>query len=112
MDKLKGASWDAKVRTNIAIKVVDLAESPGIVMQKLWESQSSSELPWMVIKYPRISNIVEDVWSGPLVDANVEMLLDSPARKEVGRRILEGEAAAGEAAYYLSSSGGFGVPVR
>ena len=92
MDKLKGASWDAEIRSNIAVRTVDLAESPGVIMQKLWESQTNSELPWMVVKYPRISGITEDIWAGPLTNANVESLLDSPIRKEVASRILKGEA--------------------
>ncbi len=93
LDRLKEASWDAEIHANIAVRTVDLADSPGTVMQKLWESQSSSELPWMMIKYPRISGIAEDIWSGGLTDMNVEALLDSPVRKEIGRRILKGEVA-------------------
>jgi len=91
MDKLKGASWNAEIHANITVKTIDLAESPGIIMQKLWESQADSELPWMVVKYPRISGITEDIWTGPLTAANVESLLDSPTRKEIARRILKGE---------------------
>lgn len=91
MDKLKEAPWDAKIRANIAVNTVDLAESPGTVMKKLWESQADSELPWMVVKYPRISGITEDIWAGPLTTTNVESLLDSPIRKKIARRILGGE---------------------
>lgn len=34
-----------------------------------------------------------DVWSGPLTAANVEMLLDSPVRRELTRRIAHGDSA-------------------
>lgn len=85
MDKLKTAS------ANVVVGTVDLAESPGMEMQKLWESQSESALPWMVVKYPRISEIQGDVWSGVFTAANIDALLDSPARKEITRRILKGE---------------------
>lgn len=93
MDKLKSASWGSEIHANIVVRDIDLAESPGLIMEKLWESQSSSELPWVVIKYPRISGIVTDVWSGALTNANIEMILDSPIRREVASRILKGETA-------------------
>jgi hypothetical protein len=34
-----------------------------------------------------------DVWSGPLTAANLEMLLDSPLRRELARRIAHGDSA-------------------
>jgi len=93
VDGLQRASWDADSRANVVVKTVDLAGSPSVVMQKLWEAQSASELPWMVIRYPRFSGVSESVWSGHFTAAGIRALLDSPVRKEIARRILDGEVA-------------------
>ena len=93
VDKLKKASSNSNSHANIIVRTVNLSESPDESMRKLWEAQSSSELPWMVVRYPRFSRVLEDAWSGHFTAAAVEMLLDSPTRKEIARRILEGEAA-------------------
>ncbi len=93
VDRLQRASLGIDPRANVIVRMVDLAGSPDAEMQKLWKAQSGSELPWMVVKYPRMSMISEDVWSGPLEGDDVEAILDSPVRKEIARRILEGEVA-------------------
>jgi len=96
VDKLPGedgASSDIDSPANAIVKIVNLATSPDEAMRKLWEAQSASELPWMVVKYPGSSRIPENAWSGRFTATAVETLLDSPTRKEIARRILEGEAA-------------------
>ena len=87
------ASSDGDFRANVIVKTVNLTTSPDEAMRKLWEAQSTSELPWMVVKYPGSSRIPENVWSGHFTAAAVEMLLDSPIRKEIARRILKGDTA-------------------
>ena len=93
VDKLKKTSSNSNSRANIIVRTVNLSESPDEAIRKLWEAQSASELPWMVVRYPRFSRVLEDAWSGHFTPAAVEMLLDSPIRKEIARRILEGESA-------------------
>ena len=93
VDKLRKASSNSNSRVNIIVKTVNLSESPDEAIRKLWEAQSASELPWMVVRYPRFSRVLEDAWSGHFTVAAVEMLLDSPTRKEIARHILEGESA-------------------
>jgi hypothetical protein len=91
VDRLQRASLGIDPRANVIVRMVDLGGSPDAEMQKLWKAQSGSEMPWMVVKYPRLSMISEDVWSGPLEGDAVEAILDSPVRKEIARRILEGK---------------------
>jgi hypothetical protein len=93
VDRLQRASLGIDPRANVIVRMVDLAGSPDAEMQKLWKAQSGPEMPWMVLKYPRLSMISEDVWSGPLEGDAVEAILDSPVRKEIARLILEGEVA-------------------
>lgn len=78
---------------NALVKKVDLAAPLDEVMVRFWEAQSASQLPWIVLRYPRSSGIVQDAWSGPLTGTAVKTLLDSPTRKEIAKRILAGESA-------------------
>jgi hypothetical protein len=89
IDKLQ----KAKLSANVIVRTVDLADSPNKAMQEMWESQAKSELPLIVVKYPMFSKIPENVWTGGLKSVNIEALLDSPARKEITRRILNDEVA-------------------
>ena len=93
LDMLNRASGDTELHTNLTVSVVDLAASPDVAMRRLWESQSVSQLPWMALKYPKVSQIPETIWSAPFAAANVEAILDSPIRREIAGRILKGEAA-------------------
>ncbi|HGJ65028.1 TPA: hypothetical protein ENS27_06510, partial [bacterium] len=93
LNALKKASQDEKFRANVLVKTVDLSNSQSPEMRKLWESKGKPDLPYMMIRYPRFSKIPEDVWSANLKDADVESIIESPARKEIAKRILDGEVA-------------------
>jgi hypothetical protein len=47
----------------------------------------------MEVRYPKASGIEEDVWRGPLTDDAVGTLLDSPKRRQIIQRLLDGSAA-------------------
>jgi hypothetical protein len=84
---------DRLVGVNVANAVahtVDLAADPASEAVKFWESQQTKTLPWMVLRSPKN---LPTVWTGPLTDANLEQILDSPLRREIARRILKGESA-------------------
>lgn len=51
-----------------------------------------SKLPYCVLGYPSLRNDVVPIWSGEFNRGNVEKILYSPARKEIAKRILSGEA--------------------
>lgn len=84
---------ESNIYANVAVRKVDLAKSPDETVQQLWKNQPKSELPWIVAKYPRFSGISKAFWSGPLTSDIVDVLTGSPVRKEVARRIMNGEAA-------------------
>ncbi|MCH8828576.1 MAG: hypothetical protein IID45_03260 [Planctomycetes bacterium] len=77
---------------NLIVETVDVAEKLAPQMQKLWAAQKSPTLPWMVVRYPRTVNIAP-AWSGPLSKSVVATLIDSPARREIAKRILKGQTA-------------------
>ncbi|MBD3183948.1 hypothetical protein GF312_16810 [Candidatus Poribacteria bacterium] len=90
--KLQEASWKAENLANITLRMVDLDNSTDIIMQKLWESQENTQLPWVIVKYPRTTGIQTEIWSGELDSSDLNLLLDSPMRREIIRRIIKGEA--------------------
>ena len=78
---------------NIYVSTFDISEKLDQQALDLWKSQSTPELPWMVLTYPRHLQVNETAWASHFTDSNVEMLLHSPVRKKVADRILEGDSA-------------------
>jgi hypothetical protein len=62
-------------------------------MRALWESQGNAALPAVVVRYPGSLNIAEPAWTGPLAAETVRALVDSPARRELVRRLAAGDSA-------------------
>ena len=78
---------------NLMIKRVDLEVGPEPEAVNMWKEQATRTLPWMILYYPRASRIQGLVWSGPFNGGNVKRLVDSPARREIARRLLKGQSA-------------------
>jgi hypothetical protein len=91
--------WLKKVGTRedgpspLDVEAVDLAGKPDEAMRELWKAQGDPELPWMVVLYPVSSGIPVPAWAGRLTADAAKRLVDSPARQEIARRILDGESA-------------------
>ena len=77
---------------NFMIKKVDLDANPEPQAVELWEKQGTDSLPWLIVYYPWTSRLRMPAWSGELTESNVNQLIDSPARREVARRLLKGES--------------------
>lgn len=79
---------------NLLVKTVDLDGTPDKEMAALWESQKENkpQLPWVVVRYPNTVRYAP-AWSGPLTKESVAVLINSPARKQIAKRILSGETA-------------------
>jgi hypothetical protein len=50
-------------------------------------------MPWLVLRYPASTGIEPSVWSGPLEAETVKALVNSPARRELARRLVHGDTA-------------------
>jgi len=88
VDSLKTDGLVGKKSTNITLQTVDLVGKVDPAMQALWKQQETKTLPWMVVRYPAP---IPPVWAGSLSQQTVTLLLDSPIRREVARRILKGD---------------------
>jgi hypothetical protein len=76
----------------IVLELVDLAKNPGGA-EDLPTPPADAELPWLVVRYPTPTRIEVPIWSGPLRAEVAAALLDSPARREIARRIRGGDSA-------------------
>jgi len=76
----------------VALELVDLAANPNGV-EGIPVPKDGSEFPWLVVRYPAATRINVPIWSGPLLAGVPAALLDSPARREIGRRIQGGDSA-------------------
>lgn len=80
-------------RVNLLFTRVDLSGTVEPSMLRLWEEQATAELPWLAVRYALASPGGETIWSAPFDATAAERLLDSPLRREIGRRLLAGQSA-------------------
>src|SRR5271157_1533826 len=62
-------------------------------LRGVWNAQAQPALPWLVVRYPAQTGIEPEAWSGPLDAEVARTLADSPARREMARRLLQGDSA-------------------
>ena len=89
---LAKVSFEDKATANVAVTVVDLNASPDPTMLKLWNTRKGAKTPYLVVRYP-IQHNGGVFWSGPFSADAAARVLNSPARREVAKRILAGESA-------------------
>jgi hypothetical protein len=78
---------------NFTFEREDLAKVKDKEMLKQFEEQYGTELPLLVVRYPESSRLKEKAWAGPFNPRTVRKLFDSPARRELVRRLLAGDSA-------------------
>ncbi|MBD3314259.1 MAG: hypothetical protein GF344_00600, partial [Chitinivibrionales bacterium] len=78
---------------NFEVHLVDVADSMMQWEEFVWEQQTAHELPWLVVRYPRGSYVNADLWTSRLEDFPIERFANSPMRREIARRILDGHSA-------------------
>jgi hypothetical protein len=88
---------------NLEIERVDLGQTQPPAVQALFQRAGSNALPWLVVLVPDREHSGPPAqadfserrvaWSGPLTAEALARLADSPARREIGRRLLRGDAA-------------------
>jgi hypothetical protein len=80
-------------RANVQFIRVDLATETDPDLLAIYKANKEPALPWLLVRYPVHTPVREDLWTGPLGEAPVAELLDSPARREIVRRLLRGDTA-------------------
>lgn len=87
--RMTAATPDSGGLANIRVTPVDIAQPMEPFYRDLWAGQPAPAAPWIVARYPHALPNPSYVWSGPLADENVAALLDSPARREIAKRLGE-----------------------
>lgn len=90
---LEGAEATEGARPNVRVRRVDLEANPSADLVRWFEQQPEASAPWLVVRFPSTSGIHEPVLSAPLTADTFAQALDSPARREVARRLGEGQSA-------------------
>jgi len=93
VDFLQRQASGCEGNANLEVSTVDVAMPQEGAEGELWQACSEAQFPWMVVLCPGASARSEVVWAGPFTRENARALLDSPARREVARRIVTGESA-------------------
>src|SRR6267142_2648873 len=80
---------------NLEMVKVDVSGEMPKKYRSMWKEQESSgaKTPWMVIRYQAaVGDEQRVMWAGGLESGEIVSLLNSPAREELGRRLMKGEA--------------------
>ena len=85
---------------NLSIRSVDVASELSESDKELWAAAPESEVPRLVVQYPKHLAIDEPIWSRELKSDDstdrfsaLAILLDSPTRQEILRRLVSGQTA-------------------
>jgi hypothetical protein len=103
-DKNMAAPEDAKADPRAVNLIVRTCDTTGLLYSApAWAGpfekaalallDQQSRAPWLLVRYPRSTNIAREACSGPLTAASARSLLDSPLRRELARRLMAGESA-------------------
>jgi hypothetical protein len=77
---------------NLTIRTLDVAElDPADQVQ--FSEHAKATLPMLVVQYPAHLRIAEPAWSAPLSKESVALLTDSPIRRELVKRLTNGQTA-------------------
>ena len=81
-----------KSQLNLAIRTLDVSELDE-ADQTLFAEHATATLPRLVVQYPAHLRIAEPTWSAPLNKESIGRLTDSPIRRELVKRLADGQTA-------------------
>ena len=93
VERLRHSAGEKVAHPNFKVRLSHLAGQNDASTEQLWDEAGRPELPCMILRYPQDAGIERAAWSGRLTAENAAALLDSPARREIARRILNGDSA-------------------
>ncbi len=77
---------------NVRVKVVNIDADSDPVTQQIWKDHQSGKLPWMVALSPPKWGPAQTTWQGELTADNAAMVLDSPARAQIRKKLIDGDS--------------------
>ncbi|MDZ4684682.1 MAG: hypothetical protein SH850_06285 [Planctomycetaceae bacterium] len=83
----------AKSQINVAIRTVDVEAAGSDADRQFLVSLTDQTVPRLVVQYPAALRLDAPVWTSGFGADDLAELLDSPARRELVRRLAEGQTA-------------------
>lgn len=77
---------------NVLVKVVDIDADSDPITQQIRKDHPSDLLPWMVILSPPKWGPSQTTWQGEFTSDNAAMVMDSPARTEISKKLIDGDS--------------------
>ena len=77
---------------NVFVKAVDVQNDSDPVTQKIWQEHQSQKLPWLVVHSPPKWGPPQTIWQGEFNKDNAGIVMDSPARSTISKRLVDGES--------------------
>lgn len=81
-----------KSQLNLAVRTLDVSGLEA-ADQELFAAHVKATLPLLVVQYPAHLRIAEPAWTAPLGRESVALLTDSPIRRELVKRLTDGQTA-------------------
>lgn len=89
---LENTVRERETLANLTVTSLDVSGELDEQYQRLWARESTDTLPHAVLLYPRSLPGAPPAWSGTLSEDIARALIDSPVRRELTRRIMEGQS--------------------
>ena len=94
LNSLHKVTVDPDAPANMIVRSVDLDQPLDKSDKQLIASvQLMDESPWILVRYPKFTDTNLLAFSGPFDEETVQALIDSPARRELVKRIIGGDSA-------------------
>lgn len=93
LDPLRDVPSTDQLHVNLDLTMVDVTNHDDENMLSLRNHLSHDNLPSVAVSYPNGHFSKIPFWSGALNAENIRRISDSPARREIARRLLKGESA-------------------
>jgi hypothetical protein len=92
LERLEPQGLNAKYAGNLFVHKIDLSQAQDATWIKLWEEQDTKTTPWMLVLSPPKFGPPLKVLAGPVTNENADLVLSSPKRTEITKRILKGDS--------------------
>ena len=90
---LRAEATAGEGRLNVELQIIDVSGEIVLPAADIWREVKDCELPLLVVAYPTGQLVRGIVWSETLNMSTAKSIVDSPAGKEIARRLLAGQAA-------------------
>ena len=91
--QLKTLSLAESSDCNFVLTLSDTSAEVKSSVRETWDQQKPTQLPWAVLRAPAREKPGETIWAGALNQLQPERLFDSHARRELVRRLTQGDSA-------------------